>query len=141
MTHLSLEPVVGSLSLGDKQILVDGMLDHHKFSGHIRKTDEHTILLKDAAGKVMGGIMPSFLWNDMRVETLWVDPDVRGQNWGQKLLFVGEAEGRKRGCTFSYTDSFTYQAPEFYKKQGYVEYGKLNDFPHGESLIYLKKEL
>lgn len=35
---------------------------------------------------------------------------------------MAEKEGGKRGCTIAYTDTFTWQAPEFYKKLGYKEY-------------------
>ena len=52
-----------------------------------------------------------------------------------------EVEGVKRGCTFAYTDTFSWQAPEFYKKLGYVEYGKIKDFPIGNSLTYVYKKL
>ncbi len=141
MDELSLISVDGELKPKYKKVLVDGMLKHHALSGHERKTSTHNILLKDDKGKILGGIILSFLWNGMRIETIWVDKSIRGQQWGTKLMKAGEVEGVKRGCTFAYTDTFTWQAPEFYKKLGYVEYGKLKDFPKGNSLTYVYKKL
>ena len=42
-------------------------------------------------------------------------------------------------ATASLTHSF--QAPDFYKKQGYQEFGRLADFPPGHSLIWFSKTL
>ena len=141
MNKLKLVAVKDELKPEDKKVLVDGMLKHHASSGHERKTSKHNILLKNDKGKVLGGIMLSFLWNGMRIETIWVDGSLRGQQWGKKLMKEAEIEGIKRGCTFAYTDTFSWQAPEFYKKLGYVVYGKINDFPKGNSLTYVYKQL
>jgi ribosomal protein S18 acetylase RimI-like enzyme len=52
-----------------------------------------------------------------------------------------EEEGKKRGATFAYTDTFTWQAPGFYEKIGYTIYGKLEGFPPGNELSYYRKSL
>ena len=77
----------------------------------------------------------------MHINTLWIDESIRNQDWGSKLLDVVEKEGRSKGCTISYTDTFTWQAPEFYKKRGYEIYGKLENFPKGNYLLYFFKKL
>jgi len=141
MHKLYLATIDNELKPVDKKVLVDGMLKHHKSSGHERKTSKHNILIKNNKGKTLGGIMLSFLWNGMRIETIWIDKSIRGQQWGKKLIKAGESEGIKKGCTFAYTDTFSWQAPEFYKKLGYIEYGKLEDFPKGNCLTYVRKQL
>jgi ribosomal protein S18 acetylase RimI-like enzyme len=125
----------------DKKALVNGLLSHHEAQGHKRKTEVFSIFLKDENNKMLGGIMLSFLWGGMHIDSLWVDESARDQGWGKKLVEQAEREGRKRGCTIAYTDTFTWQAPEFYKKLGYLEYGKLEDFPDGNSLTYFFKKL
>jgi len=52
-----------------------------------------------------------------------------------------EAIGRKRGCNSIYLDTFSFQAPKFYKKLGYSEFGRLNGFPPGHTRIWLSKSL
>jgi hypothetical protein len=39
------------------------------------------------------------------------------------------------------SDTFSFQALDFYKKHGYVVFAKLNDIPPGHSRYYLKKLL
>jgi hypothetical protein len=38
-------------------------------------------------------------------------------------------------------DTFGFQAPEFYRKLGYREFGRLDDFPAGHSRSWLTKAL
>lgn len=141
MTDLRFEISNGEPPETDKQVLSAGMLAYHASQGHPRKTDVYSIFLKDEANTVVGGVIVSFLWNGMAINSLWVDETLRGQGWGRKLMDMAEKEGIKRGCTVAYTDTFTWQAPGFYKKLGYSEYGKIDNFPPGNSLTYFKKGL
>ena len=125
----------------DKQVVVNGMLAYHKSKGHPRKKELFSIFLKDDSGKVLGGVMVSFEWNGMQIQTLWVDDAIRHQGWGSKLMKLVEEEAIKRGCTLAFTDTFTWQAPEFYSKLGYFLYGKLENLPEGNSLSYYYKKL
>ena len=54
---------------------------------------------------------------------------------------MAEKEARKRGVKNAFVDSFSFQAPGFYKKLGYREFGKLKDFPAGHSRSFLTKAL
>jgi hypothetical protein len=38
-------------------------------------------------------------------------------------------------------DSFTFQAPDFYRKLGYREFGRLAGFPAGHDRVFLTKAL
>jgi N-acylglucosamine-6-phosphate 2-epimerase len=77
----------------------------------------------------------------MYIRTLWVDKSIRRQGWGRRLMEMAEAEAIKQGCTHSFTDMTSYQAPEFYKKLGYIEYAKMENFPPGSALHYVIKKL
>ena len=48
---------------------------------------------------------------------------------------------RKRGVRNAYVDTFSFQAPEFYRKLGYREFGRLDDFPTGHRRSWLTKAL
>lgn len=123
------------------KILTAGMLAYHAGQGHPRQEDTFSIFIKDKDGKTVGGIILGVLWQRMKINSLWVDESQRGQGLGTRLMRLAEAEAIKRGCTHAYTDTFTWQAPEFYKKLGYEVYGELKDFPPGNSLIYVSKKL
>jgi ribosomal protein S18 acetylase RimI-like enzyme len=125
----------------DFKVLSKGMLVHHAQNGHPRRSEKYSIFLKDKNEKILGGVIVTFLWNGMEINSLWVDESIRRQGWGTKLVEKIEVEGAKRGCIISYTNTFPWQAPQFYEKLGYKIYGKLDNFPKGESLIYFSKQL
>lgn len=141
MVDLTIETINGEPKPEDKKVMVDGMLSYHASKGHPRKTEIFSILLRNAENKVVGTIIVSFLWNGMHIDSLWVDESLRNKDWGSKLLHLAEEEAIKRGCTIAYTDTFTWQAPKFYEKQGYKLYGKLQDFPKGNFLNYYCKKI
>ena len=72
---------------------------------------------------------------------MWVKEELRGQGYGHQLLAMAEIEARQRGATEAYLDTFSFQAPEFYKKNGYQIFGVLENFPPGHQRFYLTKAL
>jgi len=52
-----------------------------------------------------------------------------------------EAAARAQGCRGAYLDAFTFQAPKFYERLGYQEFGRLDDFPPGHARIWFTKAL
>ncbi len=141
MSELQFSTIDGDLTDRDMEVMVDGMLAYHASKGHPRKVDKYSITIKDGEGKLVGCVMVSFLWNGMEIGTLWIDETKRGQGLGTKLMAMAEDEGKRRGATFAYTNTFTWQAPGFYEKLGYTLYGKLEDFPAGNELSYYRKDL
>jgi len=77
----------------------------------------------------------------MEINSLWVDESARKQGWGKKLMQAAEKEAIKKGCTIAYTNTFSWQCPELYKRLGYTLYGKLENFPKENNLSYYKKDL
>jgi len=72
--------------------------------------------------------------HDLKTQEVEIQPEIKDAE-------NVEEEAIKRGCTIAYTNTFPWQAPEFYKKLGYKLYGKLDDFPEGSSLGYFSKRL
>ncbi|MFA7339208.1 MAG: GNAT family N-acetyltransferase [Candidatus Obscuribacterales bacterium] len=100
-----------------------------------------SVVLKDAQGKIVGGLIGSTNWGWLHVDLLSVDASLRGSGYGTKLLEVAEDIARQRGCSFAYLDTFSFQAQGFYEKHGYQVWGNLEEFPPGASRIFLKKSL
>jgi GNAT superfamily N-acetyltransferase len=140
MEEIKIEKVE-TINPEDRKIFDEGMLAYHASKGHIRKKESTSFLLKTAENQLIGAVVVTFLWNGMEIDSLWVDESQRGKGYGRKLMEVVEEEGRKRGAKIAYTNTFSYQAPEFYEKLGYTLYGKLDNFPEGESLSYYSKKL
>jgi ribosomal protein S18 acetylase RimI-like enzyme len=92
-------------------------------------------------GKIVGGLVAETYWGWMYVNLLWVSERHRGKGWGRSLMQTAEAEARKRGVRHVFLESFSFQAPKFYAKLGYQEYGRLKDFPAGNDRISMTKVL
>jgi ribosomal protein S18 acetylase RimI-like enzyme len=75
------------------------------------------------------------------IRTLWVDPALRGQGYGRKLLESAEQEAQAHGCEVIFLSSYSFQAPGFYQKFGYQLAWQLNDFPPGHQYCFLVKQL
>lgn len=141
MDDYKLVTVEGEPESQDKEVVVKGMLEHHAKSGHPRKSETYSVLLKNKNNKLLGTVIVTFLWNGMEINSLWIDETIRNQGWGKKLMDAVEKEGIKRGCTVAYTNTFPWQAPEFYEKLGYTLFGRLEDLPKGSNLSYYSKKL
>ena len=98
-----------------------------------------TLLAPD--GEIVGGVLCEMYWGWLYVDLLWVQEELRGQGFGHQLLTQAEEEGRQRGATNVYLDTFSFQAPAFYEKLGYEVFGELPDYPPGQSRYFMTKQL
>jgi len=99
------------------------------------------IFLRDSDENIVGGLVGSTYWQWLYVDVFWINESYRGKGYGDSLLTAAEQEAVKRGCQYAYLDTFSFQAPEFYQKCGYVVFGELSDFPKGHSRFFLRKVL
>lgn len=99
------------------------------------------IVAHDANGELAGGLKGTSEYSWLFVAWLWVSAEQRQRGLGVQLLAKAEEVASQRGCIGVYLDSYTFQAPEFYKRQGYEEFGRIEDFPPGHARVWLKKRL
>jgi GNAT superfamily N-acetyltransferase len=99
------------------------------------------VVARDRRGAVQGGLCGWTYWDWLFVEWLWVAEGRRKQGIGSELMRRAEQEARGRGCAGVYVDTFTFQAPDFYRKHGYREFGRLPGLPKGHARIWLHKAL
>jgi GNAT superfamily N-acetyltransferase len=92
-------------------------------------------------GKIVGGIVGEIFFGWMFVSLFWIDDKYRGKGFGQRLLEAAEAQARKNGVKNVYLDTFSFQAPAFYKKLGYREFGRLKEYPAGHDRVWMTKAL
>ena len=101
----------------------------------------HWIVGRDASGAVQAGVRFVLAFDWLFVNWLWVADAWRKHGIGSQLMGRAEAAAREKGCRAAYLDTFTFQAPKFYERLGYREFGRLKDFPPGHSRIWFSKSL
>ncbi|MFE0360299.1 GNAT family N-acetyltransferase [Streptomyces griseoaurantiacus] len=85
-----------------------------------------------AAGRLVGGLVGHTWATWLHVTYLWVDEAARGAGLGGHLLARAEHLARtERACTASRLETWDFQAPRFYVKQGYEILCALPDYPPG----------
>ncbi len=91
--------------------------------------------------EIVGGVLGETYWDWFYLDLLWVKEELRGLGHGRRLMMQAENEARERGAKHVYLDTFSFQAPDFYKKLGYQVFGELPDFPPGHQRYFLRKQL
>ena len=75
------------------------------------------------SGRVVAGIDGTGYWRIVHVRRLWVHPDHRSRGLGRRLMLWAEERGRELGCASVVVDTMSFQAPGFYVKLGYRQFG------------------
>jgi len=99
------------------------------------------LFLRDGGEEIQGGLLASIWGGVMYVRILWVARALRGKGHGQRLLAEAEQRAIERGCRHVFLDTFSFQAPDFYVKQGYEIYARADDWPMGHAHFFLRKGL
>ena len=116
----------------------------YRFNVEATGVDDGELLvveLLDDAGERVAGLF-GWTWGGTGfVDLLHVDAEHRGRGLGSRLLAAAEDEARGRGCRQMVLATHTFQAPAFYAARGYVEVGRVADYPVGHAQVHLAKSL
>ena len=114
---------------------------NYHFIGEYPESKAIWLNAKDADGVVIGGIRGFVVFHWLRVEFLWVEQASRRTGVGAELLAEAEIQARELGAKNAGVETFEWQAPEFYCKQGYTEATRLDDYVDGYYLAFMRKQL
>ncbi len=89
---------------------------------------------------IVGGLYGYVVYRYLFVELLALGP-ARSLGLGRQVMALAEAEARRRDCIGIWLDTYSFQAPGFYAKLGFEEFGRISDFPPGHDRIFLLKRL
>ncbi|MBO0472245.1 hypothetical protein IGL98_003205 [Enterococcus sp. DIV0840] len=129
-----------------KELLEKKIVKHNdKFVSKETKnapTGEVCYVNKDEEGAIQAGLSMQWYWGIMHIDYLWVNESLRGKRIGEQLLKLAEEKAIALGCTVIHLETYSFQAPNYYKKFSYQVFGTLENTPEdGISLFYLRKNL
>ncbi|MCP3753981.1 GNAT family N-acetyltransferase [Streptomyces sp. TBY4] len=100
-----------------------------------------SVKVTDEAGELVGGLS-AWTWGALcGIDLLWVRDDSRKDGWGGRILRAAETEARRRGCDRVAVSSYTFQAPGFYERHGYVEAARIPGIHGVHADVHLLKQL
>ena len=123
----------------DLQVIEFALVEHNEARSEPRNYTPLTLFLRNYEGELVGGLRGVTVWGWLFVSQLWVAEELRGQDFGTKLMEAAESEAKGRNCHAAYVDTFSFLALDFYRKLGYTVFGSLEDFPKGHTRYFLKK--
>ncbi len=97
--------------------------------------------LRNDQGGLEGAVTGRSVWDWLYVKYLWVAEAHRGHGFGKYLLDTAEREAEQRGCLGVWLSTYSFQAPDFYERQGYERFGELPDMPKGHRRLFYRKML
>ena len=123
------------------QIIGDLIRSYNRSKREVAESEPLNLYVEDEYGEIMAGLVAETFGNWLEIEYLFVKEDLRGQGIGSQLLYQAESEAKKRNCRFAFVNTYQFQAPSFYQKQGYKEVFILKDYPYTGQRHYYQKDL
>lgn len=100
------------------------------------------VLVRDPeTDRVIGGLTGRTSLGLLFVDLFFLPSELRGGGLGARILRRAEDEARARGCRSAVLYTISFQAPDFYRKQGWQLLGEVPCDPPGTSRVFLTKDL
>ena len=123
------------------QVIRDLIRSYNRSKREAAESEPLNLYVEDDSGELMAGLVAETFGNWLEIEYLFVKEDLRGQGIGSQLLQQAESEAKKRNCRYVFVNTYQFQAPAFYEKQGYKEIFTLKDYPYTGQRHYYQKDL
>ena len=107
-----------------------GKQRYKRFAISLREGDE-----------IVGGIIGELWTAVLFIQYFWMEQKFRKKGLGGKLIKAIEDEARRFGAVRAYVDTMSFQAPGFYRANGYEEFGSIEGYPGGVTRHWLTKSL
>jgi GNAT superfamily N-acetyltransferase len=126
----------------DEALVEQGLADFNEQQTGYRDWRALAALARDPdTGETLGGMIGRTSYGLMFIDTVFLPEALRGQDLGSRLLAIMEEEGARRGCQMGFLYTITFQAPEFYVRHGWQEFGRVACHPPGSARVFMSKKL
>jgi len=121
--------------------LWNGLVKFNRQQAGPLKYSRTVLSVRDGKRQLLGGLILQSYWRESYIELLWLSARARNSGFGSKLIEEAERRARRRGSRLIHLNTYSFQAPGFYQKQGYRRFGRMAGSPPGESRHFYVKRL
>jgi GNAT superfamily N-acetyltransferase len=97
--------------------------------------------IKNSLNFIKGGCSGYIFYGSLYVDLLWVEPLLRGQDYGTQLMESAEILARENGCYFMTVNTMDFEALDFYKKLGFIVEFERSGYDNNSVFYFLRKDL
>ncbi|MEN7341462.1 MAG: GNAT family N-acetyltransferase [Pseudomonadota bacterium] len=139
---MKIDFLASPLSADEQRVVSDGFKAHsNEHRAPMYAKHPFKWLVKDDRQALKAALTADVLWDWMYVDELWVDADWRGRGVARALMQEAESFARSEHLSGLWLWTQSWQAADFYKKLGYVEFTRFENFPKGHARIGFRKQL
>jgi ribosomal protein S18 acetylase RimI-like enzyme len=140
LTHLTWE-TSGDPARADVEAVHAGLDGFNRSAADLAAVRPLGCFARLSSGRCVGGAIARTWGGCCEITQLWVDEAHRARGLGSRLVRLVEDEARARGCSLVYLDTFSFQAPGFYRRLGYEVACAVEGFPDGITKFLMRKRL
>ncbi|MCE7001787.1 GNAT family N-acetyltransferase [Kibdelosporangium philippinense] len=125
----------------DVAVISDGLDEFNLLKAGINDRRDLAVLARDPdTQEVIGGLTGRTSLGLLFVDLFYLPPGLRGAGLGSEILRQAEEEARRRGCQTGVVYTISFQAPEFYERNGWQRFGEIPS-GQGTSRVFMTKNL
>lgn len=124
-----------------QDVLERGLAAHNEEQSRLRDWRPLAVRVDDpATGKPAGGLLGRTSMGLFFLDLFYLPKPLRGSGMGSAVLRLAEEEAARRGCTAATLVTVNFQAPGFYARNGWEEFGRIATLP-GVERVFMRKAL
>jgi GNAT superfamily N-acetyltransferase len=126
----------------EEAVIRDGLSAYNLEKAGYRDQQSLAILVSDPeTGEVVGGLLGGTSFGLLRIDRFFLPESLRKQGLGTKVIKAAEEEGMRRGCSRALLTTLSFQAPGFYRRQGWEVLAQLDGEPPAPTRFLMTKRL
>lgn len=122
------------------QVVDEGLGAFNASAAPLHEVRALACFARDASGRIVGGAVGRSWGLCCELQQVWVEPGARRKGLGARILQAFEGRARERGCRTFYLETFSFQAPDFYRSQGYAVGLALHGMAPGVAKYFMVRE-
>jgi len=124
-----------------EEVLATGLAEYNATQVGLRDWRALAVAVHDPdSGELVGGLLGRTSLGLFFLDLFCLPEQYRGSGIGSRALRMAEEEAFRRGCSAATLVTVNFQAPEFYARHGWEEFGRIPSIP-GVERIFMRKTL